>query len=221
MRADFPGMPSHRELAETIASVRAPTSLRTRVENTRRRHAPPVRPRRATLAGALASLAAAAGVALALTHESPPQPTVAETAILSTRPAREPSPRPSTAEPNRLDRKAEGIWYPNWNPAGWRAAGARTDELGGRRATTVFYAKGEKRIGYTILSGNSLAPPADARASVRKGIQLRYLRRGDRSIVMWERNGRSCILSGAHVGREVMLALVGRTVRSTPSSYGA
>jgi hypothetical protein len=220
MRADHAGASSHGELAQTIASVRAPTSLRAYVEDQRRRHQPLRLRRRMTAASVVASVALSIAAAVTLFDFGPDAPTVVETAALAERPSSQATPRPSMADANLLDRRAQGVSYPNWQRGfGWRAVGARVDAVGDRRATTVLYAKGEKRIGYTIISGDPLPPPGGARTSVRKGIPFRYLQRGDRSIIIWERNGRSCVLSGRKVERGTLLALAGWT--GVVSDYGA
>ena len=48
-----------------------------------------------------------------------------------------------------------GVTFPSWERAfGWRATGARTDTVGGREVTTVFYANSRgQRIGYAIAAG--------------------------------------------------------------------
>src|SRR5918992_1481595 len=84
-------------------------------------------------------------------------------AALGQRPAVEPAPRPATAK--LLDRQAAGLSFPDWSQKfGWRATGARTDTLAGRRMTTVFYVKGARRIAYTIVGGARSASATEATA---------------------------------------------------------
>jgi hypothetical protein len=97
----------------------------------------------------------------------------------------------------------EGLTFPAWQRAlGWDAVGARTDELDGRRLTTVFYEKAGKRVGYTIVAGEALDPPTGAR-----GTRFRIFESGGRAAVTWLRNGRTCILSGPGVPAKTLVKL--------------
>jgi hypothetical protein len=138
-------------------------------------------------------------------------PTVLQAAELAERPARAAAPDPLPGGPVLLDRRAEGLAFPDWEAKfRWRATGARVDELEGRRATTVFYENPRgARIGYTIVAGPPIAVPDGARPAVREGVRLRSVRRGDRIVVTWLRDGHTCVLSGAGVGRDVLLDLAG------------
>ena len=51
---------------------------------------------------------------------------------------------------------------------GWRATGARTDEVGDRRAVTVRYARGAARATVTVVDGTPIGGPAPAGAVVRE-----------------------------------------------------
>lgn len=191
------------------ARVRAPLSLRERIEADRRRLAPRARRRRAGLAGALATGLAAAALVLALTLPggTPGGPTVVRAAGLGALP-------PTIKAPKRRDGSKvlaaalDGVPYPYWGDAfGWETAGLRRDRLDGRRAVTVFYEKGGRRIGYTIVSGRPLQAPADAESEVYAGTRLRSYVRAGRAVVTWLRGGRTCVLSGAGVPREALLRL--------------
>jgi hypothetical protein len=135
---------------------------------------------------------------------------VVQAAALSGRPAVQPPAPPDPREPRLLAARAEGIPFPNWRAKfGWRAAGSRTDELGDRRTTTVFYVKGGRRIGYTIVSGPPLPAPGSARRAVVEGTELRSFDADGRPAVRWLREGRTCVLAGAGVPRAVLLKLAG------------
>jgi hypothetical protein len=83
-----------------------------------------------------------------------------------------------------------GLPFPYWEDRfDWRAAGARTDHLAGRVATTVFYRRGAQRVAYTIVSGQPLAAPASHAALSIAG----------RQVVTWLRRGNTCVLSGRGV----------------------
>jgi len=85
----------------------------------------------------------------------------------------------------------DGIKFPAFE--GWRKAGTRTDRIEGRDTRTVFYERGGRRIAYTIVAGAALEPPLDAMPA--PGDVLSFAR-GDRQVVTWEENGRTCVLSG-------------------------
>ncbi|MGH2743692.1 MAG: hypothetical protein ACRDN8_14700, partial [Thermoleophilaceae bacterium] len=131
-----------------------------------------------------------------------------QAAELAARPSEAAAPGPDATRPKLLDARAEGLAFPNWTEQfGWRATGQRVDEIEGRRAVTVFYAKEGRRIGYTILSGEAIEPPEGADTAVREGTRLRRLRADGRVIVTWPRGARTCVLSGAEVDAETLLDL--------------
>lgn len=185
----------------------APPRLRARVESELRRRAAR-RPRSFALAGGLAA-AAAAAVVLALTLPSGAGgPALADAAALATLPATLPAPGASATTPKLLDEAVEDVPFPSWlQTFGWRATGARTDTVGGREATTVFYEKDGRRIGYTIVAGEPLAVPAGSDRSSRAGVELEALALDGREVVTWQRGGLTCILSGDVVPRSKLLEL--------------
>jgi hypothetical protein len=187
----------------------APASLRERIEAEHERARGPARRRRLALGGALAGAAAVGVLALvlALPHGAG-APTVVEASEVAERPATGPPPRPG--RPGRLAVGAFGLPFPDWaDKFGWRPVGLRRDEIDGRDAVTVFYEKGGRRIGYTIVSGDRIDPPEGAASAAREGTPLRYLDDRGRLIVTWERDGLTCILSGRGVESDVLLDLAG------------
>jgi hypothetical protein len=199
------------EQRRAVAAVRgidveAPAGLRARVEAQRRAR---IRPRRLALGVGFATAAAAAAVLLLVTLPGGVSgPSLAEAATLATRPAVEPSPPPLAAEPKLLDANVEGVAFPAWEEKfGWKTAGARADTLDGRETETVFYEKNGKRIGYTIVGGDALDVPADTHPAKREGTPVIVLQAGDRSVVTWERNGRTCVLSGKGVPAGTLVKL--------------
>jgi hypothetical protein len=154
-----------------------------------------LRPALAT-AGVAAVLAVALAVALPL--DGPSEPTVAEAAELSLHPATEPAPHESATRPELLRRSFAGVSYPAWSERfGWRATGARNDQLDSRATETVFYRHTHHRIGYTVISGAAIEAPADAEALTVEGIDLHRFRLGRQDVVTFERGGQTCVLSGA------------------------
>jgi hypothetical protein len=175
------------------ATVSAPSSLRERVDVAPRARASARRRRALVPAVAVLAVAVLAAV-LVLPSGAPGGPSVVEAAALGQRPAVEPAPRPVTDK--LLDRRAAGLPFPDWSEKfGWRATGARTDTLGGRRMTTVFYAKGAQRIAYTIVDGAALDEPAGSDRVV-EGTRVRLVRAGQAALVTWQRRGHTCVLSG-------------------------
>jgi hypothetical protein len=189
--------------------LEAPPRLRARIEAERERARRPARRRRFGLGGALAGATAAAAVLVALLLPGGAGgPSVVEAAELGTRPATEPAPDPG--KPKLLDASAFGLPFPDWaEKFGWNPTGRRVDEIDGRRAVTVFYEKNGREIAYTILSGDALPAPEPSAAARREGTRLRYIALDGRTIVKWERDGHTCVLSGSGVPATTLLNLAG------------
>ncbi|HEY3192755.1 MAG TPA: hypothetical protein VGJ61_08235 [Solirubrobacterales bacterium] len=186
----------------------APHSLRARVEAARAAPRRRTRRRPRLIAGTLAGAAAAAAlVTVLLLPSGAGGPTVVEAARLSERPATG-SVAVAPSNPKLLAADVEGVPYPNWSEEfGWRQAGIRSDRLGDRDASTVFYERGGRRIAYTIVSGDGIHAPGGARTTVRNGVNLHSLDEGGRRIVTWWRDGRTCVLSSTGVGDRELLRL--------------
>jgi hypothetical protein len=201
-----------RRAVAALGSVdeRAPAWLRARLEpetarggGASRRRGPFAIP----LAGGLAAGAAFA-VILVFVLPGGGGPEVVEAAELAEQPATAAAPRVEPGEPALLEAGVEGVAFPNWaREFGWRATGRRVDELDGRRAVTVFYEKGGRRIGYTILSGEPIEPPDEASETIRDGTTLSGLTTDGRVIVSWPRGGHTCVLSGEGVEAATLLDL--------------
>lgn len=202
---------AEQQLATSLVrglDVTAPAALRARIQDMTRTAKPPrrlpaLRPRFA-LAAATAAAALVVALAIALPGGTG-GPTVVQAAALAERPATLPAP----AQSGRLLAMSEsGVSYPNWEYAfAWRAAGARTDTIGGRHATTVFYVRGGRRIAYSIVSGQPLAANGHWTPLTRSGVSLRVLRQGPTTIVTWERGGHSCIIAARGVPSAELEAL--------------
>jgi hypothetical protein len=76
------------------------------------------------------------------------QATVPKVAALATGLPQESAPKPVEGMPGVLARAGETIAVPHRRPIG-----ARRDEIAGRAAVTVYYARGERQLRYTIVSG--------------------------------------------------------------------
>lgn len=182
------------------AAERAPTPLRARLELARdpdpRLRLPPF----LTATAATAAVAVAAFVAALVVAIGGPTgaPTVAAAAGLG---ARTPV-AVAGATPNDHGVlpgvSAAGISFPDWGRNfGFEAVGVRRDQLSGRLATTVFYARGDQQIAYTIMSGPPVPAGASLHESVWDGIRIGSFLSHGRVVVTWLRNGHTCVLSGA------------------------
>ena len=148
---------------------------------------------RIALAGAVA--VAAAVVAAVVLSGGPGAPTVADAAGLATKPPTEPAP--GSAGPTRLAVGVQGVSFPDFARAyGWRPLGVRHGQVNGRDAIVVVYGKGQRRIGYVIVSGAGLSRPGGAQSTVIGGVEYRTLRLNDLLAVTWQRGGHTCVLIG-------------------------
>ena len=133
-------------------------------------------------------------------------PTIDEAAGLAALPPTEPAPaatRPADAPRGR----GRGARLPELERRVRLAPPASADRVGDRDATTVYYEKEGDRIGYTIVSGDSLGRPPDAATRTVEGVEFAVARDGERTIVTWLRGGHSCVLSGEDVDRSTLVEL--------------
>jgi anti-sigma factor RsiW len=195
---------------QSTAEVGAPARLRAGVD--RRRGAgrsERARRRPALLGGAIAATAVVIlALVLALPGAFTSDPSVGTTAALAQKPPARPAPRPVPGTPQLLDAKVDDVSFPNYAAKfGWKPTGARDDDPSGRGTKTVYYAKDGRSIAYTIVSGDALEPPDDARTTERGGVEYHAFRDGDRAAVTWERGGQTCVLSGRGVRPDELVAL--------------
>ncbi|HVW17815.1 MAG TPA: hypothetical protein VHB30_06160, partial [Solirubrobacteraceae bacterium] len=106
-------------------------------------------------------------------------------------------PAVDASDPRVLRASVGGVRFPAWGrKAHWVASGRRSDRVGGRDATTVFYDGDDgTRLGYTIVSGAALAWPHGARVAVHDGVAVRLLRDHGRRIAAWRVAGHTCVIS--------------------------
>jgi hypothetical protein len=203
------------EQRRTIHAVRAldeaaPMALREQVERMRERSAPRRRrTKRYGLVGALTTAGACLAVALAVIVGSGASgPTLAQAAAFTIMPATGPAPTHSFDGTLNLD--VDGVPYPYWkDDFGWKASGSRVDKFHGRTATTVFYTKGNRRIGYTIVTGKPVSVSGSPTVTFRRGTRFRSVAVRGNTVLTWVRRGHSCILSGVNVSRAHLLKLAG------------
>jgi len=216
--------PKHTDLdiAALTASVKAPESLHRRiremVDEAEQAHRSERRGRRPTSSwrlrvGGAAALASAAAAVLALALSGGDGPLTVQRAVaLTLDRATAPAPLESRTHSSQLDVAVDGLAFPYWRERfGWRSSGARSDNVGGRVVTTVFYSdRASRRIGYAIVSG-----PAPSTASAggtvtwSRGVPYRVSRLAGATVVSWPRAGHLCVIAGRGVERTTLLRLAG------------
>lgn len=204
-------------IATAAESTGAPLALRTRVEamaDPARRHGERRRPSARTRLGGIrwpgaGLVAGALAVALAAVVLVGGGPGVEDVAAAAVRP---PTAQVAAVAPDSklLKEQIGEVTFPNYAAKfGWEAVGTRTDEIDGRDTRTVFYEKDGRRIAYTVVDGKALDKPGDAAKAVREGVDLRSLKSDGRTVVTWERNGQTCVLTALDpsVSRDELLEL--------------
>jgi hypothetical protein len=199
------GLAALRSAAAEAAADGAPTALRARVEAARR----PAPRGRALLGGLAVGAAILAALAVfALLPSGSGGPTVAEAAELATRAPDEPPPPVAEGRPTLLDLAVDGVAFPAWDEEfGWSGVGQRADELEGRTVRTVSYDKDAAQVAYSIVSGDALEVPEDARSVTRDGVDLRVFTQGGRTVVTWLRDEHTCVLSSRQANEDTLTKL--------------
>jgi hypothetical protein len=187
-----------------VGGERAPAALRARVALAR----PSRRPARRIGTFAIAGAAAAAAAAVLTLGGGPAtSPSVADAAVLATRPPGLPVPQAVLGLPVLHGPRSAGLPFPYWQDRfGWKAIGQRHDRLGGRPATTVFYRRQGQVIAYTIVRGR-LPAGTTARSTMHAGTALRTFATHGRRVVTWMRRGQTCVLSGTATSEPTLLHL--------------
>jgi hypothetical protein len=218
---------SESELVELVRSidVRAPDELRHRIDTLIDEHSAHAsrRPFRAWIGGGqpalrLAGVGAILVVALVLIIGLPGGGSTAlslrEASALTLSPATMGAPAENPRRRTELVAGVDGVAFPDWEHAlGWRATGARIDRIGGRSVRTVFYANDRgQRIGYAIVAGTPAPAVGDGGVVTwRTGTDYRMLSARGAQVVVWQRDGRLCVLSGRGVSAVTLLALASWT----------
>ena len=205
LAAQSRGLAALRAAAVEAAGDGAPSGLRARIEAARR-----PAPRRRALLGGLAIGAAILAVlaVFLLLPSGSGGPTVAEAAELATRAPFDPPPPVAEGHPTLLDVEVDGVAFPAWDEEfGWNGDGQRTDGLEGRTARTVRYDKDGAQVAYTIVSGDALDVPEDARPVTRDGVDLHVFTQGGRTVVTWLRDGHTCVLSSQTANEDTLTKL--------------
>jgi hypothetical protein len=217
------------ELVEFVRAIdaRAPDSLHREVESLIAGRSELARRRRSAASGggrvrslgparrlaAAGALAAVAAVAVAIATSSGGGASSAlslrEASALTLRPATAPAPSENTSNRDQLRASVDGVSFPYWGERfGWRSTGARTDRVGGRAVTTVFYADASgRRIGYAIVAGTPAPRSSGGVVAWRENTPYRLLSENGSAVVTWLRNGRLCVVSGRDVSPATLLRL--------------
>jgi hypothetical protein len=234
-----PRPPTEVELVEFVRSidVRAPDSLHRQVESLVAEKSPLARRRRIggsagagarrsfgsaprLAAGAIAAAVVAVAIAVSLGGGGSSGLSIRQASALTLGPATAPAPPESPSHRAQLDAAVDGVTFPYWEERyGWRSTGARTDRVGGRTVTTVFYADGRgRRIGYTIVAG-APAPRSSGGAIAWRGqTPYRLLTEHGAPVVSWLRDGHLCVVSGRGVSSATLLALASSDNRGSVAS---
>jgi anti-sigma factor RsiW len=195
--------------AAADAAAEAPAALRESLDRAGRGRRRPALTRRGRLAGGVAvALVALVAVTAIVLPTGAGGPGIDEAAAIGARPATAGPPPADAAQPALLAAAVEGVAFPDWQAEfGWTASGQRADQLDGRDARTVVYGKGGKEVAYTIVSGDRIDPPGDAREVTSGGVDLALFTQDGRRVVTWERDGRTCVLSAVGVDDETLVKL--------------
>jgi hypothetical protein len=214
------------EVVEFIRAidVRAPESLHDSVQTMIASHAPRrspasrglaalagavhISPRIATAAGALAVVALV--LALTLSGGARSGPSLREAAALTLMPASSVAPHESVSHQAELAAAVDGVAFPYWQDRlGWRSTGTRTDRIGGREVTTVFYAnRAGSQVGYAIVGGLPAPSVSGGRRWSRGGVSYMVQRVAGAPVVTWLRHGHLCVVSGRGVNAATLVGLV-------------
>jgi hypothetical protein len=213
---------TENDIASLAATVKAPESLYRRVQEmtadaqrrtpARRRMGWTMPTRRLAVVGATAL--AAVGAVLAMTLPGGGgggalTPNAA--AALALGPATLPAPHESASNRSELTASVGGVAFPYWKERfGWHGSGARSDTLGGRAVTTVFYSNPNgQRIGYAIVAGPAPASGGAASGALirRWGVSYRLSSRDGANVIVWRREGHLCVIAGRGVSPRTLLSL--------------
>jgi hypothetical protein len=211
-----------RRIAELVSSFDAPApeSLHRRIESLLATHQdqrfsrPASRTRRlfpVGIAGAGAVAIAVAAFVIAMGPGGSAAPTLSpgQAAAPTLRVATLSAPSENAMHHAQLAIAVDGVSFPYWKDRfGWRSAGARSDRVGGRSATTVFYTNSSgQRIGYAIFSGTPAPRISGGTIVWRGGVPYRLLSSNDATVVTWLRDGHLCVVSGHGVSSATLLRL--------------
>jgi hypothetical protein len=188
-------------IAAAVADTEAPQSLRESIERDRERAqaAPPASSwrRRWRVLAATATAAAALAAVLVATQGGTTEtgePSLADVHQASALEATGPAPAPGGGDPPVLAARVGPISFPDWQKSfGWKAVGAREDEVSGRAVKTVYYRNPDgAHLGYSIVAGAPIAEPPPGRAVKHEGNTYHVAHAGEHTLVTWTQQGHTC-----------------------------
>jgi hypothetical protein len=165
------------------------------------------------LGAAVAAAAIAGALVAGLTGPGSHGLSVRQASALTLSQPTGPAPRHSHSNQDELTAAVDGVAFPYWEDAlGWRAVGARTDRIGGRTVTTVFYSnRSGARVGYSIASGAKPPRISEGVMSKRGAVHYWLLSVNGMPAVTWLRGDHLCVLSGRGVDGATLLRLASWT----------
>jgi hypothetical protein len=207
--------PQESKLIEFMhaVDVRAPQELHERIEAlvAARTSAPRRQPAtmRWGLSGAVAVAAIVAVLVVSLSGGGNSALTLRRAIALTLRPATMAAPIENPHNGTMLEASVDGVAFPYWEESfGWRSTGARTDRMGGRTVTTVYYADSHHHwIGYAIVAGTPAPPVGGGVIVQRDGTPYRFLTEDGAQVVTWLRDGHLCVVAGHGVSASTLLSL--------------
>jgi len=166
-------------------------------------------PRLAAVGGVVAVASIAIAIALSAGGSGSSGPTLRDTAALTLLPGTAAPPPKSQTQHAALAAAVGGVSFPYWEDSlGWRSTGSRSDRVGGRSITTVFYSNGRgQRVGYAIVGGRPAPTTSGGTTATRAGISFRVLTQNGKPVVTWLRDGHMCVVSGRGVSAATLLRL--------------
>jgi hypothetical protein len=189
-------------ISAAVADVRAPQSLREEIERDRERasaraRAPFWRRHRWGLAAVGTAAAVLAAFAIVLeTGGDTTEPSLSGVYSTAGLDPTNAAPARLGGAPPVLNVKVGSLVFPDWKQKfGWKAVGRRNDTLSGRPVTTVFYRNPEgARLGYAVVSGDTLDGDPPGRLVTRRGKTYHVAGIGGRTIVTWNQQGHTCVI---------------------------
>lgn len=185
-----------------VARVRAPQSLRERIEADRARAAAAQRVpfwrrhRFAVLGTGVAALALAVTGVTLQSGGGGDEPALATLDAVASSSPTEAAPASLGGNPPVLDARVGAIDFPDWEGKfGVKAVGLREDEVSGRAVTTVVYRDSDgARLGYSVVDGPPLDEAPPGREVVRDGNTYHVADAGSNTVVTWEQQGHTCVI---------------------------
>jgi hypothetical protein len=113
---------------------------------------------------------------------------------------------PSTTGTGAPTGRAFGVPFPDLVPRlGWRPVARRDDVVDDRAVTTVQYARGGRRLAWSVVDGPPVPPPPGAVRVSGRGPGAWQFESGGRLAVITTRGGRSVVVSAAAVPRTAIV----------------